>query len=65
MDSGTPVTDVCWQVGICEAPFYVWKKKYGELGVSELREIRQLRDEDERVDLYSPQSPVIEAAFAH
>jgi putative transposase len=24
-ESGTPVGDVCWQMGISEATFYVWK----------------------------------------
>ena len=48
-DGGTPVGDVCWQLGVSEATFYVWKKKYGTLGLSELREIRQLRDENARL----------------
>jgi putative transposase len=26
--------------------FYLWKKKYAGLGLSELRELRQLRDEN-------------------
>jgi hypothetical protein len=33
-DGGIPVVDVCRQVGISEARFYTWKKKYGELRVS-------------------------------
>ena len=45
-DGGTPVGDVCRQLGVSEATFYVWKKKYGKLGVSE---IRQLRDENARL----------------
>ena len=44
-DGGTQVGDVCRQLGVSEATFYVWKKKYGKFGVSELREVRQLRDE--------------------
>jgi len=28
---GTPVADVCRQMGIAEATFYVWKKKYASL----------------------------------
>jgi putative transposase len=48
-DGGTPVGDVCRQLGVSEATFYVWKKKYGKLGVSEMREIRQLRDENARL----------------
>ena len=42
-ESGTPVPDVCRQMGCSEASFYLWKKRYGNLGVSKLRETRQLR----------------------
>ena len=28
-DSGTAVADVCRQLGVSEATFYVWKKRYG------------------------------------
>ncbi len=48
-DGGTPVGDVCRQMGVSEATFYVWKKKYGQFGVSEMREMRQLRDENARL----------------
>ena len=30
---GQPVADVCRQMGISEATFYVWKKRYGNLGL--------------------------------
>ncbi len=45
-ESGTPVADVCWQLGVSETTFYVWKKKYAGLGIAELRELRQLREEN-------------------
>jgi putative transposase len=48
-ESGTPVPDVCRQLGVSEATFYVWKKRYAHLGVSELRRIRQLEDENKRL----------------
>ena len=48
-ESGTPVADVCRQMGISEATFYVWKKKYASLGVSELRKLRQLEAENARL----------------
>ena len=48
-DGGTPVVEVCRQIGISEATYYTWKKKYGELGVSELRKLRQLEDENVRL----------------
>ena len=48
-DGGTPVVEVCRQIGISEATFYTWKKEYGELGVSELRKLRQLEVENARL----------------
>ena len=48
-ESGTPVADVCRQMGISEATFYVWKKKYAQLGVAELRQLRQLTEENARL----------------
>ena len=48
-EAGSPVADVCRQMGISEATFYVWKKKYGNLGVTELRQLRQLADENARL----------------
>ena len=39
-EAGTPVGDVCRQLGASEATFYVWKKKFANLGVTELRKLR-------------------------
>jgi putative transposase len=36
-------------MGISEATFYNWKKKYGGLGVSELRRLKQLEEENQRL----------------
>lgn len=44
VESGTAVTDVCRKTGIGEAPFYVWKKEYANLGTTEIQELRQLRE---------------------
>ncbi len=48
-EGGTTVVDVCQQVGISEHTFYVWKCKYAELGLSERRELRQLREENAKL----------------
>jgi putative transposase len=48
-EGGTPVAGVCRQIGISDATFYTWKKKYAEMGVSELRKMRQLEDENARL----------------
>jgi putative transposase len=46
---GRPVADVCRQTGIAEATFCLWQKKYGSLGVPEVRELRQMREENARL----------------
>ena len=48
-ETGTAVGDVCRQLGISEATFYVWKKRYGHVGVNEVRRVRQLEDENARL----------------
>ena len=45
-DTGTAVQEVCRKLGISEATFYNWKKKYGGLGVTELRRLKQLEEEN-------------------
>ena len=48
-ESGVAVKEVCRQAGISENTFYTWKRKYAGIGVSELRELRQLREENARL----------------
>jgi len=48
-DGGTSVVDVCRQIGISEATYYTWKKKYADLRVSETRRLKQLEDENARL----------------
>ena len=43
---GTAVEEVCRKMGISDATFYNWKKKYGGLGPSELRRLKQLEEEN-------------------
>jgi putative transposase len=48
-EQGVRVEEVCRKMGISDATFYNWKKKYGGLGVSELRRLRQLEEENARL----------------
>jgi putative transposase len=48
-EGGTPVGDLCRQLGVSDATFYAWRKKYAHLGVSELRRLRQLEEENSRL----------------
>jgi len=45
-ETGIAVNEVCRKMGVSEATFYNWKKKYGGLGVTELRKLRQLEEEN-------------------
>lgn len=46
---GTCIEEVCRKMGISEATFYVWKKRYGGVGPSELRRLRQLEEENRKL----------------
>ena len=46
---GTAVAEICRKMGISEATYYLWKKKFGGLGPSELRRLRQLEEENRKL----------------
>lgn len=48
-EPGTPVAQICRKLGISQATFFRWKRTYDSLGVPELRELRQLRQEKRRL----------------
>lgn len=48
-EQGTPVIEVCRKMGISDNTFYNWKKKYGGLMPSELKKLRQLEEENNRL----------------
>ena len=45
-ETGATVAEVCRKMGVSEATFYNWKKKYDGLGTAELRRLRQLEEEN-------------------
>ena len=47
-ESGQTVVEVCCTHGISQQTFYLWKKKYAGLGLSELRELRDRNSRPER-----------------
>lgn len=46
---GTPVAEIVRKLGISEATFYAWKKNFGTMGTAEIRELRQLREENSKL----------------
>ena len=48
-DGGLKVAEVCRKHGISQPTYYNWKSRYGGLGVSELKRIRELEAEHARL----------------
>lgn len=46
---GTAVEEICRKMGIAQATFFNWKKRFSGLGPSELRRLRQLEEENNRL----------------
>lgn len=45
-ERGAKVSEICCEHGIGQQTYYIWKKNYAGLRLSELRELRQLREEN-------------------
>ena len=48
-EAGTPVLEVCRKLGVTEQTFYRWKRKFAGLGIAELRRLRQLEEENQKL----------------
>lgn len=62
-EAGTRVEDICRQMGVSQATFFAWKKKYGGLGVTELRKLRQLEEENIQLKKLVAEWPATAAEF--
>jgi putative transposase len=48
-ESGVPIEEITRKLGITQATFYRWKKKYAGMGVAELRRLKQLEEENKKL----------------
>ena len=48
-EAGTPVPEVCREMGVLEATYYSWKQKCGGLMASEVQRPRHLEEENARL----------------
>ena len=44
IDAGAPVLEVTRKLGISEATYYVWQKRYGQMAIAEIRRLRWSMD---------------------
>jgi len=49
VEAGTSVAEVVRRLGISEQTYYRWKKKFGGMGVSEVRKLKQLEEENRKL----------------
>jgi putative transposase len=49
VESGAPAVTVCRTLGITQTTFYRWRKRYGVVAGGERREVRDLRDENQKL----------------
>jgi putative transposase len=49
IEAGKKVSEICREMGVSEQAVYSWKRRYAGLGLNELRELRQLREENRKL----------------
>ena len=47
--AGRKVVDICREYGIIDVTFYKWRSKYGGLGVSDLKRLKQIEIENQQL----------------
>jgi putative transposase len=48
-DTGTPAAEICRELGVSDASFYKWKAKYAGMGLTELRKLKAMEEENRQL----------------
>ena len=48
-EQGRTVSDICRELGIDKSSFYYWKKKYGDMDRQELKRLKELEEENQKL----------------
>ena len=49
VEAGKKVSEVCREMGVSSQAFYSWKRRFAGMGLTEVRELRQLREENRKL----------------
>ena len=49
VDAGAPVVEITRALGVSEQTYYLWRKKYGQMAIAEIRRLRQLEEENRKL----------------
>ena len=48
-EAGTTVAEICREMGVSDASFYKWKQKYAGMGLTELRRMKAMEEENRQL----------------
>lgn len=48
-EAGVPLSDLCRRYGMGESTYYNWRSKYAGMSVSELKRLKSLEEENQRL----------------
>lgn len=48
-EAGRKVSDICREQGISTATFYQWRSKYGGMEASDIKKLKELQEENEKL----------------
>jgi putative transposase len=43
------IAEICRRLGVSQQTFYRWKKKFGAMGLTEIRRLKQLEEENSKL----------------
>jgi putative transposase len=49
VEAGKKVGEICREMGVSAQAFYRWKRRFAGIGLSEIRELHQLREENRKL----------------
>tara|TARA_B100001964_G_C13687024_1_gene360068 strand:- start:104 stop:370 length:267 start_codon:yes stop_codon:yes gene_type:complete len=49
VETGKAIKDVCREIGISDATYYNWKSKYGGMEASDVKRLKELETENQRL----------------
>ena len=61
--AGIPVADLCRKHGISDATFYIWRRKFGGMDVSDARRLKGLEEENRKLKKLLAESMLDQAAL--
>jgi putative transposase len=48
-EAGRKVSDICREHGVSSATFYQWRSKYGGMEASDIKKLKELQEENEKL----------------